>query len=374
MTELVQRLAAAGLKSPNTVTLAITNRCNLNCRHCWPESLSDADAPSADADALKRLILGFRKLGAETLVLTGGEPLLHPHWHAILSDAAALGFDSIILQTNAMLIGENEIMLLSRLAPSRIFIQVSVEGAAGPTHDYVRGTLSFERTLEGIRRLKDAGLGDRIILAFTEMWHNFDDIPDALTMADHLGVAQFVTHTLVRDGRAGKTDQLAPPDPDQYRRLLARYARDAVFRKRYQRLGRIAALEWLKGRDTPADSCCTTMENPYVTVTGTLYPCIMLHADDYAARNLHERPFDEAILEMIPRWCELEEIRRRRADSLSNCGDCPGRRHCGAGCMGRAHARHGRLIAPEDRCALRRAVYEWREEGTSTGTPTPPGG
>ena len=374
MDDAVRRLTDAGLRPPETVTLVMTNRCNLNCRHCWPESLPDAEAPFIETAVLGRLIREFAEMGAETLILTGGEPLLHPDWFHVLSVAADGGIGTVILQTNAILITETEIGLMKRLASHRIFFQISLDGATAAHHEYVRGPLSFERTLEGLRRLRDAGLGDRIFLAFTEMWHNFEDIPDALAMAYQLGVRRFATHSLVQGGRAGRTDQLAPPTADQYRRLLKRYGEDDAFRDRYLRLGRIAALEWLKGRSEPSASCCTCIQSPYVTARGMLYPCVMLHADEYAAENLHERPLAEAVREMIPRWRELEKIRRRRAASIPDCEGCPGRRHCAAGCMGRAYERYGRLMAVEDRCALRQAVYGWRPEADATGRSEPPGG
>lgn len=45
--DIIQRLAAAGLKPPRAATLAVSNRCNLSCSHCWPDSGSDERAPVA---------------------------------------------------------------------------------------------------------------------------------------------------------------------------------------------------------------------------------------------------------------------------------------------------------------------------------------
>ena len=103
--EIVRRLTRAGLEPPNTVTLAITNRCNLSCRHCCPGSGPDENAPVVPTTQVLRLIDDVVALGTEKLVITGGEPLTHPDWFNILTHACTRpGIDEVRLQTNAILI------------------------------------------------------------------------------------------------------------------------------------------------------------------------------------------------------------------------------------------------------------------------------
>jgi radical SAM protein with 4Fe4S-binding SPASM domain len=170
-----------------------------------------------------------------------------------------------------------------------------------------------------------------------------------------------VTWTLVRHGRAERGD-LAPPTPDQYRGLLARHAADGVFRELCERLGEIAAIAWWRGREGVGPDCCTFAEHPYVTADGTVYPCALCRADDFAVSGALERPLAAALSEAIPLWSRLAQVKRLRRGNLDPCLECVGRLHCGGGCMGRAHAATGDLMAVEDRCELRKAVYGWREE------------
>ena len=87
----------------------------------------------------------------------------------------------------------------------------------------------------------------------------------------------------------------------------------------------------------------------------------MLPVDKYAGDSVHHRPLDEVLMEALPTWGELPKLNRRRSLELEACKECPGRLHCAGGCMGRAYAASGDFMNVEDRCALRRSVYSWKD-------------
>ncbi|BDG05575.1 radical SAM protein [Anaeromyxobacter oryzae] len=352
----------AGLRLPRALSLAVTGLCNLSCRHCLVEAGPRADPHHVPADAIRRIVGEFAALGGEELWLTGGEPLLHPQWLDILS-ACCRGpsLRTVGVQTNGALLGGAQVGALRALRFEGLRIQVSLDGSAPRTHDRVRGRGSFERTLDGVRRLVAAGLGGHISVAFTEMRHNMDDLPALLALVEALGVRRVVSGTLLAQGRAAK-GELAPPTPAQYRALLSRYHADGRFQQLYAEHGEVAAIEWWKGRAEAGPDCCTLGEHPYVTADGTVYPCALCRVDELAVRGAFERPLAATLAEAMPPWSRLLEVKQRRHGSLRPCLECSGRLHCGGGCMGRAHAATGDLMAVEDRCELRKAVYGWRED------------
>ncbi len=357
-TDIIRRLDEAGLKPPKAVTIAITNQCNLQCRHCLLSSGPDQKAQMILKNQMSQLIHEFSILGAEKFTITGGEPLTHPDWAELVSCVCLQpGVREVRLQTNATLITSLNLDTILSLKNRGLIIQTSLEGATAPVHDRVRGSGSFNMTMQGLRLLEKSGMAARVCITLTEMKHNFEDIPDLLRIADNMGVGQFVTGTLVCGGRAAKSSDLLPPTPAQYEKLLNHYQNDKVFRDRYQRIGNIAALEWDLVNDHPAGTCCTFIETPYVTTQGYLYPCVMLHADNFAAKNLFDRPFASAIAEKIDSWSKLQRINRSRLSQLDTCQDCPYYGSCGAGCMGRSYSAYGDFFTVEDRCGLRKAVY-----------------
>lgn len=348
------------MRPPKIVTLTMTNGCNLECSHCWPESRSVQSVHPVSAQTLKRLIHELADMHAEEICLTGGEPLSHPDWHDILSCACGHPeFKRVMLQTNATLIDDITIQKLGAIQHRGLVVQVSLEGAGSTTHDQVRGQGSFDAAFRGLRLLSEGGLGQQTQVAFTEMQHNFTDLPRLLELADDLGLGGVVSGTLVFQGRAKKSIQIAPPTPSQYEHLLSLYQSDPVFRSRYERLGNIAALEWFKGRTHPFAQSCICIETPYIDAEGKIYPCHYMPAPEFAVHGAHDRSLEAVMLASLELWSRLPEMDRRRRGELKPCKTCPGKEHCAGGCMGRAYAASGDFASVEDRCSLRKAVYTW---------------
>ena len=352
------QLNQAGLRSPKVLTLAITGACNLACRHCWVragETASPADVPFRK---IRRIITEFSGLGGNGIRLTGGEPLCHPDWQEIMKLSCDLGFNNVILQTNAMLLKEEHITFLHALDFPGLSIQVSLDGVTPRTHDLVRGEGAYIGALLGIEMLVRAGLAGRISIFFTEMRHNLDEIPALLDFADRMGIGSVSSGAMVQCGRAAETSMVAPPGVEQYLCLVDKYNHDAHFRDLYAKIGTVAVLEWLKSAAVRQD-CCTLIENPYLTPAGRLYPCLMCHADEYSVTEVFEKGLVAAFEEGSSLWSSLQRISCRRCDEIIECQDCPLKPFCAGGCMGRALGSSGKLLAADDRCEVRRAVYQY---------------
>ncbi len=361
--ELAERAARAGLRLPSAVTIAITGACNLRCRHCWVEAGMRGSACHAPTAGVLRLVDGFGALGVDTIWITGGEPLLHPEWWAILSHCCAQpSVRAVGLQTNAALLDGPQVAQLRALPLEKLKIQVSLDGASPRTHDRVRGEGSFADAMAGTTRLVAAGLGGRTTIAFTEMRHNMEDVPELLELVARLRLRELVGGTLVRAGSAARNG-LQPPTPAQYRALLSLYHASASFRELYDRHGRCSAIEWWKGRSGARGDPCTFFHHPYVSAEGKLYPCSLCHADELAVTRAFDTPLHDALREALPKWHELLRLARSRPTSVLECQGCAARLQCAGGCIGRALATSGSPAATEDRCELRKAVHLWDAGG-----------
>ncbi len=354
---LNQRIRNAGLKPPRILTLAITNGCNLRCAHCWPDSGAEDLAAPVPAETVRRIAAEFADMDGETLILTGGEPLTHPEWRPLLDFCCrSTGLREVILQTNATLIDSGIAQDLAYPERPNFRIQASLDGASPATHDRLRGVGAFRRAMTGIEKLCALGMGPEIRVAFTEMRHNFHEIPDLLAMLDRLGVGRLIVGAVVKDGRAVEANGVRLPTPNQYRDLLARHDQDAIFRERYDRMGRISAIEWRR-QDDNADTVCRCIETPYIDAAGRMFPCGLFQNPALAIPDAHHRLLPEIVEQGLRRWSDLHEISRRRPTQIAACRDCRHRTRCGGGCMGRAFSACGTVMAPEDRCRLRRMVF-----------------
>jgi radical SAM protein with 4Fe4S-binding SPASM domain len=356
-TEALQQLILAGLRPPRILTIAITGACNLSCRHCWVDAGAVTAPAHVPVKVLKRIITEFADLGGEGLRLTGGEPLCHPAWLELMRFSRSIGFNSLALQTNGMLFSYEHVNALRELDFPGLSIQISMDGATAEAHDLVRGKGAFTGTLDGILKLVQEGLAPRISLFMTEMRHNLEDIPTILEFAAGMGIGSVSSGALVLCGRASDGSKVFPPDIEQYLRLLDLYDTDPRFREIYRKIGRIAALEWRAG-DAVRQDCCSFVENPYLTASGRIYPCLLCHTDEFCIAGAFEKGLAAAFVEGAPHWSSLQSISRSRAGAIPECRDCPGKQSCAGGCMGRSWGSCGNLLAADDRCGARRAIYQ----------------
>jgi radical SAM protein with 4Fe4S-binding SPASM domain len=360
--DTIQRIRDTGLNPPEALTLLVTGGCNLHCRHCLLDCESHNEVEPVPTEILLKRIKEFAALDGKQIFIAGGEPLCHPDWYQLLEFCCRYtDFQEVCVQTNATLLTHRRVSALLELPTDKLFVQVSLDGASTETHDYVRGPGTYERSIMGIRLLVEAGLGERTRIAFTEMFHNFEDLPPLLEMVDRLGIARLVSGTLLKGGRAARSDRILLPVPSQYRNLITRYRRDNRFKDLYHRRGNIAAIEWHNGMSLPNTNVCTCIKNLFIDANSWMYPCVMMPAEKYAVKAIHNRSLGRLIIDSLPLWAELPKIGKRRQAELKLCRDCPGKNHCLGGCMGRAYSVSDDLMAVEDRCTLRRAVYAWKQ-------------
>ena len=355
---LAETLRLAGLRPPRTLTIAVTGACNQRCGHCWLSADGSDPIRHVPAGTLRRLIGEFAALGGAGVRLTGGEPLCHPDWLDLIRFAVGAGFGAVSLQTNGTLFNDAGAAAMAELDFPGLGIQISLDGATSATHDLVRGAGAFDCAVRGMRRLVREGLGPRISIFCTEMRHNLEEIPDLLALAEDLGVASVTTGTMVLCGRAAEESPVAAPEPARYLRLLERYRADPEFRRLYEKLGRVAALEWSCG-DTPRGEACTFVENPYLTSGGILYPCVLCHAEPYAVTGLFGKSLGDAFAQGAPLWSKLLQASKLRSQEIAKCQACPELLTCAGGCLGRAWGSFGDVMAADDRCEIRRAVRDW---------------
>jgi uncharacterized Fe-S cluster-containing radical SAM superfamily protein len=134
--------------------------CNLSCTHCFVScGPGDLHHPLMTREEVRERVAEGVALGVKELYFTGGEPFMHPEFEAILAGSLDLAPCSVL--TNGTLFTGRRISQLARLSDrSRhsLEIRVSLDGPTAERHDRWRGAGSFERTLEGLRRLAGAGL------------------------------------------------------------------------------------------------------------------------------------------------------------------------------------------------------------------------
>jgi len=177
----------------------LVRRCNLTCRHCYATS-ADKDFPNElSTPEIYAVMDDLDRFGVPVLILSGGEPLMHPDIFRISRRAKRMGF-YVALSSNGTLISELNIGKIAEVGYD--YVGVSLDGM-GETHDrFRRRDGAFDEALRGIRLCRDAGL--KVGIRFTLTQDNAPELPELLRLMDEEGIDKFYLSHLNYAGRGYK--------------------------------------------------------------------------------------------------------------------------------------------------------------------------
>ncbi|MGI8522436.1 MAG: radical SAM protein [Nocardioides sp.] len=141
--------------------------CNLACSYCCAESSPSAPARLLPLELALEVADEFCAQGGRELLVTGGEPFMHPQIQAMLTELSARL--PVTVLTNAMTFHRGpRRAALEALPRDRVTLQVSLDSASSELHDEHRGPRSHSQTLTGIALARDLGFTVRIAATLHE--------------------------------------------------------------------------------------------------------------------------------------------------------------------------------------------------------------
>jgi MoaA/NifB/PqqE/SkfB family radical SAM enzyme len=162
--KLTSPAEAAGPAFPWKLWIYTNYDCNLRCTYCVAKSSPNAARRAIGLANVKRLVDESVELGFVHAFFTGGEPFLLPDIFDMLAYSSARMETTVL--TNAMLLHGARLEKLVAIANDNLVVQVSLDGGRAEDHDAYRGQGSWQRAVEGIRRLQEHGF--RVRLGTTE--------------------------------------------------------------------------------------------------------------------------------------------------------------------------------------------------------------
>ena len=141
-------------------TLVITEQCNLDCRLCYGRCKDPKARVELSIDQWRGIIDDLARSGVIWLYIEGGEPFLKAGFVDLLAENTPRMFTMV--RTHGTLVDG---ALAARLKAIDVgIVLVDLWGAAAATHDALTRTEgSFDRSVEGIRRLVDAGVETQML-------------------------------------------------------------------------------------------------------------------------------------------------------------------------------------------------------------------
>lgn len=200
------------LGAPLYVAWQVTNECNLACLHCIEESgPGKAFRDELTEPQLFRVLEQVMDHQVPYLSFSGGEPMLHPLFFEMVEYVSSRN-GQLKVETNGHYLTPANCERLKRLGVKAV--QVSLDGASRETFNRMRVRGDYDRTLEGIRNLRAAGVPIEINYSPTRF--NIHEIGTAVDLAAELGAYSFYTGPTMYTGNAVKTWHLLAATPEQY--------------------------------------------------------------------------------------------------------------------------------------------------------------
>ncbi|MCX5670005.1 MAG: radical SAM protein [Planctomycetota bacterium] len=278
----------------------VTHRCNLNCRYCsdgdGKRFKEDPVAELATAEA-KRLLTILRR-SADTLDVTGGEPMIREDLEEILAHARVIGLRTVL---NTKGVGLRQRPDLVRLSDTLVLSIDTLDGAS------LAGLIGRPR--EAAERILDAlrfAMGERqrtgtqVVISAVATPENLADVGAVLRFAIESGLAFHVSPEIV-----GTRVNPALRQSDGYRGLIA----EVLAAKRTAR-GVLGVPQYLRGIGDFRTFRCHPLLMPVIRPDGRMYyPC------------LESKRAEVSVLETGDYGAALREV-RRRAGEIPVCRDC----------------------------------------------------
>lgn len=193
----------------------ITRTCNLRCVHCYADSHAQQYPGELSWEQCCTVIDDLAAYGANALLLSGGEPLLHPHLPAILERATQKGL-KVTISTNGTRITPEWASRFKQWGVA--YVGISLDGI-GAVHDSFRGVEgAFKAAIHGFKCCEEVGQKTGLRLTLTR--NNVQCMEDILNFIEQENIPRVCFYHLVPTGRGVDVASLRPEE--------ARAAMDAL--------------------------------------------------------------------------------------------------------------------------------------------------
>ena len=338
------------------MNLMITGRCNYNCLHCFNAADNAPLMTEWGFEALCRIFDQARDCGIHAFTITGGEPMLHPHFEEILEEILRREMFVEELNTNGSFITE-EILDHMKSLGCMPLMKISYDGIG--FHDKMRGCKGAERsTISAIRLCVQKGFPVMVQMQVNK--ENLDILLPSLNMLEQEGVRSvriIRTSESERWNRNCKDATLS--FPEYYEKMLVlveSYCKEEhrmdvdIWQflhlypaERSFSLGPVRQNDGLYRGSAPV--CKGNRGMVAVTAEGDVVPCLQMsgHFRAYGLRlgNLHNTALKDLLTESLylDMVCAtVDQLKEANAE----CASCVYFRYCCGGCRA-----IGRMLSEE---------------------------
>ena len=198
--------ASSRVRKP-IVVWNITRTCNLRCVHCYADSHAERYPGELSWEQCCAVIDDLADYQVNALLLSGGEPLLHPQLPQILQRATDKGL-KVTISTNGTRITPEYARIFKDLGVA--YVGISLDGI-GAVHDQFRGVKgAFDGAIRGFKLCEEVGQKTGLRLTLTR--NNVQSMEQILNFIEQEGIQRVCFYHLVPTGRGVDVASLEPEE------------------------------------------------------------------------------------------------------------------------------------------------------------------
>ena len=180
----------------------ITSACNLQCPYCFEQNYS--------IDHLKfEELKNFHSIVSDAVsdvVVTGGEPFLHPEIYQIIEYLSAVS--PVTITTNGTLVNPERITKMMSRFPD-LNLQISMDSTISEIMRRIRGENTLDIINNLIEKCKD--VSSQTGISVTVIKDNIDCIPELIKFAEDHNISVYFPELIPFGGLSKNWDKLMPP-------------------------------------------------------------------------------------------------------------------------------------------------------------------
>lgn len=317
---------AARTFTPLSGSFELLPLCNMNCKMCYvrlDRVQMEAQGRMRTGEEWLSLAKQLKKAGILFLILTGGEPLLHPQFREIYTGVRNLGI-VVTVNTNGTLIDEAWADFFAKYPPRRI--NVTLYGASEETYETLCGyKKGYEKALHAIALLRKRGIAVKINGSLVRA--NESDIDEITKKAKELDAAVNIDTYMYpakreRDKPFDLQSRLGPKEAAMARVhfLEMSLPKEYFMAMREQTL--YAAKHTKEGEEKPWPMRCQAGRSSFtINWQGRMRPCVMLANPSLP---VFEIGFEKAWEQLTGEMKKVTMSPKCSACTLRNiCSTCP---------------------------------------------------
>ena len=316
----------------SSVHLSLSDHCNLNCTYCYARERVEKKYPALSFQEYQTIIDDILDINPNVVfTLTGGEPLLNADClrraEYIKSKIAR-----VFLLSNGLLINESKI---SKIAELFDLVTLSIDGPNDSIHALTRGH-NYAKVIRAVELLDEHRVDYTLSMTVTK--DNIGYIEQMAKMfGNHMNFAPYFPVS-------SESSSLAISGIEYYNALKsAAGVRPLAYCE--------STLD--NAIDSPCHKCAIGDGAFSISATGDVYPCQLIHTEEFYAGNVHEKKIKDIYLNADA----MKKCAHLDVDSISGCKDCPIKYICGGSCRARAFYGCGDINSTTDFCQYEKEAF-----------------